>query len=175
MKLLTLVFIAILVLPATALALGNTDLKVQILPLDCLFEVVNDGSNTIHYLTPAECGQLTPPPPNPAPAPINPITNQPPSSTTNSFSQANVVQDTAPTIVDNGVQIIGLPIEPEAKSQPPKPDNFPILALTAAGVLLLIALIIDNFFEFGLIQLINKIYLKIGRLASTIFKHRFRG
>jgi hypothetical protein len=35
--------------------------KQQILPFDCVFETVNDGSGTINYLTPAECGQIIPP------------------------------------------------------------------------------------------------------------------
>jgi hypothetical protein len=39
----------------------HTTLKQQILPIDCVFETVNDGSGTIHYLTPAECGQIIPP------------------------------------------------------------------------------------------------------------------
>jgi hypothetical protein len=39
----------------------HATLKQQILPIDCVFETVNDGSGTIHYLTPAECGQIIPP------------------------------------------------------------------------------------------------------------------
>jgi hypothetical protein len=39
----------------------HTTLKQQILPLDCVFETVNDGLGTINYLTPAECGVLIPP------------------------------------------------------------------------------------------------------------------
>ncbi len=42
-----------------------TSLKQQILPLDCVFQVVNDGSNTVVYLTPAQCGQIIDVPPNP--------------------------------------------------------------------------------------------------------------
>ena len=34
----------------------NATLKQEILPLDCVFDTVNDGSNTIIYLTPIECG-----------------------------------------------------------------------------------------------------------------------
>ncbi len=43
----------------------DTKLKVQILPEDCLFDIVNDGSNSIVYLTPAECGQTVPGPVDP--------------------------------------------------------------------------------------------------------------
>ena len=34
----------------------NATLRQQIVPLNCMFETVNDGSGTIHYVTPAECG-----------------------------------------------------------------------------------------------------------------------
>lgn len=36
--------------------------KQQILPLNCVFEVVNVGLGTIKYLTPEECGQIITPP-----------------------------------------------------------------------------------------------------------------
>jgi hypothetical protein len=39
----------------------NATLKQQILPLDCIFEEVNDGLGTIHYLTPEACGVIIPP------------------------------------------------------------------------------------------------------------------
>ena len=50
-------------------------LKQQILPLDCVFQVINDGSNTVVYLTPAQCGQIIDIPPTtggetPIPTPI---------------------------------------------------------------------------------------------------------
>lgn len=51
----------------------------RILPLECVFEVVNDGSNTITYLTPEACGIIIPPDPDPDPE-TNP--NQPNSPTT---------------------------------------------------------------------------------------------
>jgi hypothetical protein len=46
--------------PALAQAAQPT-LKQQILPLECVFETVNDGLGTIHYLTPTECGVVLPP------------------------------------------------------------------------------------------------------------------
>jgi hypothetical protein len=36
----------------------------KILPLNCVFEQVNDGTGTIIYLTPAACGQVITPPPS---------------------------------------------------------------------------------------------------------------
>lgn len=32
-------------------------LRLRILPLECVFETVNDGSNQVVYITPEECGQ----------------------------------------------------------------------------------------------------------------------
>lgn len=45
----------------------HTRLKLQILPIDCIFEIIDDGYNTIHYLTPEECGVFIPTP-TPTPA-----------------------------------------------------------------------------------------------------------
>lgn len=33
----------------------------KILPLDCIFTVVNQGTGELHYVTPAACGVVTPP------------------------------------------------------------------------------------------------------------------
>jgi hypothetical protein len=61
------IFIYLIVQQSVLLACIWTSLPVKaatatfsqnILPLDCLFETVNDGTNTIHYLTPAQCGQI---------------------------------------------------------------------------------------------------------------------
>jgi hypothetical protein len=49
-----------LIFPGRASA-HHTTLKQQILPIDCIFETINDGLNTINYLTPAECGVIVPP------------------------------------------------------------------------------------------------------------------
>jgi hypothetical protein len=37
----------------------DTDVQLQILPLDCLFSIVNDGVGTIKYLTPQQCGYFS--------------------------------------------------------------------------------------------------------------------
>ncbi len=39
----------------------NTNFGVQIVPLECQFEVVDSGTNQIVYLTPEECGQVIDP------------------------------------------------------------------------------------------------------------------
>lgn len=41
----------------------STNFKQQIFPLNCVFEVINDGLGTIHFLTPKECGVIIPSPP----------------------------------------------------------------------------------------------------------------
>lgn len=48
----------VLTMSTACQAAPSNSLRVQILPLDCLFEVVNDGLNTVNYLTPAQCGQI---------------------------------------------------------------------------------------------------------------------
>lgn len=51
---------------ADAAYAADTSLKQQILPLDCVFETVNDGTGTLHYLTPEACGVVIPQIPVPA-------------------------------------------------------------------------------------------------------------
>jgi hypothetical protein len=78
----TLVLFTVL-LPSSSQA-SNTELELKILPLDCIFEIINDGNNTIHYSTPEECGVYVPPPDGPPSSPPGqpPITppDGPPSS-----------------------------------------------------------------------------------------------
>lgn len=75
-------------------------LKQQILPLECIFEIVNDGSNTIVYLTPEECGVVIPPDPPVDPVdPTDPIT--PPVTPSEPVRQ--------PTIIDTGSGIVVIP------------------------------------------------------------------
>jgi hypothetical protein len=55
------IVIGVLLAPAASVSAEHTTFKQQILPFDCVFETVSDGSGTINYLTPAECGQIIPP------------------------------------------------------------------------------------------------------------------
>lgn len=43
---------------------ASTNFEQKILPLNCQFEEVNDGTGTIIYLTPEQCGALVNPPPS---------------------------------------------------------------------------------------------------------------
>jgi hypothetical protein len=66
-------------IPGAGAAPGK--LKQQILPIDCVFQIVNDGSNTITYLTPEKCGVIINPPVSPPTTPTSPNPNGiPPSS-----------------------------------------------------------------------------------------------
>jgi len=76
------VLFAILLLPFGLIftqktyASSNDNLQLQILPLDCVFEIVNDGLNTVHYVTPEKCAQELPQqsnPSNPQPSQNYPI------------------------------------------------------------------------------------------------------
>lgn len=39
----------------------SSSLKQQILPQNCIFQTVNDGTGTLFYVTPEECGVIIPP------------------------------------------------------------------------------------------------------------------
>lgn len=63
-----LVLSIIALLPhATANAAGTTQLQLKVLPIDCIYEVINDGLNSVVYITPEECGQQIDPLPDPQP------------------------------------------------------------------------------------------------------------
>lgn len=47
-----------------AYAAGSSQFKVDVYPLNCVFEYIDVGSRQIMYLTPRECGQHTEPPVN---------------------------------------------------------------------------------------------------------------
>lgn len=53
-----------------------TKLSVEILPLNCVFEIIDTGTNQIRYITPKLCGKYVPPdPPPPTDPEIPPTTN----------------------------------------------------------------------------------------------------
>lgn len=54
-------------MPSSALAVHAT-FKQQIVPMNCVFQQVNDGTGTIIYLTPKECGVIVNPPPGSKPS-----------------------------------------------------------------------------------------------------------
>lgn len=55
---LTLVMLAFMICAPVAAFAETTKLWLSILPKDCVFEIIQDGSNEVIYLTPIECGQL---------------------------------------------------------------------------------------------------------------------
>ncbi len=50
----------------------DTSLTQKILPLDCVFQIINDGTGTIYYVTPKACGVVVPTPPTDHTKPDNP-------------------------------------------------------------------------------------------------------
>lgn len=76
----------------------DADITQEIVPLDCVFQIVNDGSGTVIYLTPNECGHPLPPDPETPPTPTP--------------------QPTIITVVDTGRGIVQIPFVPVAGSQP---------------------------------------------------------
>ena len=66
----------IMAVPAPVFA-RDTELEQKILPMNCVFEEVNDGLGSLYYLTPKECGIITPPPSAPGPS-SNPVFVQTP-------------------------------------------------------------------------------------------------
>ena len=98
---------------------ASSDVKLQILPLECQFNIVNDGSNTVQYITPVECGQpiLSPTDPDYEPPLLQGDQSQ---VGVRSFRvSANSIQDTSTTVIDTGTVIIGLP----QKKPIPRADN----------------------------------------------------
>ncbi len=57
-----LISIALASIGSATHAAPTPSLKQQILPLECVFQEVNDGTGTLIYLTPIECGQPIIPP-----------------------------------------------------------------------------------------------------------------
>jgi hypothetical protein len=83
-------FIILSFMFATPVHATDSQVTQSILPLHCIYQIVNDGSGTIIYLTPVECGRIISPSP-PATLPID---------TTNGTQQPQLVT----TVVDTGTQ-----------------------------------------------------------------------
>jgi hypothetical protein len=108
--------------------------KQQILPLNCVFEDINDGLGTLHYLTPAECGQIIPPPPPVDTGPPDTVKTPAPSSkpvtvkrnslvnlAPNSTSQRPINTVVPPVVTANGPFI-------NSSSEVTKPHGFVVHA-----------------------------------------------
>lgn len=78
MKYLATVIIGLVVylaIPWQQVSATDSTLELRVFPLECVFETVNDGSNQIIFITPAECGQQV----GPLLGPVgNPGQGQPP-------------------------------------------------------------------------------------------------
>jgi hypothetical protein len=107
-----------LLLPSVAHA-ETTNFTQQILPLNCVFETVNNGTGTIHYLTPAACGQVVHPMLTPG---FNASAKPSDKARANAFGQraANVhlFQPKASTVTG-----IDIPIEGQPDQATPSPSE----------------------------------------------------
>lgn len=62
-SLLFVLAVGVALLPAAPAQAATTTFSQKILPLNCVFQEVNDGTGTLIYLTPQECGVILTPPP----------------------------------------------------------------------------------------------------------------
>ena len=77
-------FTSLLITPSSSAL--QSKLKLEILPINCIFEIVDTGTNKVNYITPVECGKYVPPPPLPEPPAEPPITPTPTSGGSNNGS-----------------------------------------------------------------------------------------
>jgi hypothetical protein len=104
----------------------STNLSQRILPLNCIFETVNDGTGTLHFLTPEACGVLVPPTP-----PIVEPTDLQPSDSTNStpVNQPISLQPQATQQITSVPLPVAQPT-PDAQQPPKQSSEAPIKART---------------------------------------------
>ncbi len=100
--------------PATALSAHAPDARFtqKILPLNCVFDEVNDGLGTLTYLTPAECGQII----TPIVTPGKPNQNGQPSTITP--KPVLIFQSTFRSVTPQYTRSIGLQPEPLPPNTP---------------------------------------------------------
>jgi hypothetical protein len=87
----------------------QSQFKVKILPMNCLFDVVDDGSNEITYLTPEACDQA-----DAATVPLPPSESNPSPTTPSLVSQAGervAEPDTPPSDAPDEQPIVFDPLE----------------------------------------------------------------
>jgi hypothetical protein len=161
-------------MPASVAYATDTNIVLQILPLECSFDIVNDGNNTIHYITPVACGQALPPSDNPTAGPTIIQGEQPTQPRSFLSAQKNSIQETAPTIIDNGTEIIGIPSStPKSDSKLPNPSQPNRIFVIILVVILIIALtlvLIANIIGFALIASIVQASIRIAAFFRTIIK-----
>ena len=157
----------------------DTNIILQILPLECSFDIVNDGNNTIHYITPIACGQLLPPSVNPTIEPTVIQGEQPNQSRIFLQTQKNSIQETSPTIIDNGTEVIGIPSPTPyndiKKPITPPPRHILMIILGVTLIIVLAVVLVENIFGVALIAPIAQFIIHTAMFFRTIIKTILRG
>ncbi len=101
--------LSLIVLATGTVRAEDVALKQQIVPMDCIFEEVNDGLGTLHYLTPEACGVIIP----------TPSTSPPPAVSSTSFTPApeplvnqTVTHDHPPRVIGSNNTVNGSGSDP---------------------------------------------------------------
>jgi hypothetical protein len=161
-------------MPASVAYATDTNIVLQILPLECSFDIVNDGNNTTHYITPIACGQALPSSDNPSAGPTIIQGEQPAQPRNFLRTQKNSLQETAPTIIDNGTEVIGIP-RPTRKNDVKQPISTPPthIFMTIVGITLIIALtvvVFENIVGIALVGPIAQAIIHIPIFFRTMLK-----
>lgn len=163
----------LLLTPAFALAGSSSDVTVQILPLNCVFETLNDGSNTIQFITPAECGVVSPP--VTGPFSDNASASQGSSAATlQPGENADPLQETAPTVIDNGVTITYPKKEQSSpRSQPSEPFSSLSWPNVAAAIIsvFFILILVSKLLGFGAFHILIKPILLLKRIFLSLINN----
>jgi hypothetical protein len=126
----------------------NANLKQEILPLDCVFDTVNDGSNTIIYLTPIECGIPIDGPKEPTSEPTVTIVS---TETTRIFQIPLLLRNTIVTVPGGSQQLITRLYneqvttiqEPQALQTPMTQTSNPVpLVIIGIGIVAIVLILI---------------------------------
>ena len=129
---------------ATGSTAAATTFGQRILPMDCVFETINDGTGTLHYLTPAACGVVVTPSPSEPDIPI--LSPQP-----NLNFSTGTASPTTPIPAHSNTSTVQLPwqqvvTQDAGKAHPafssPSHVSGVVIASTAVGIVAVIALVI---------------------------------
>lgn len=127
---------------------ADPSLELKVLPLDCVFETVNDGSSVLRYLTPEDCGQIVSVPSVGQPIPdgsnpssittINPYFSRPGDVINPSGA---VYLDTVDDSVDSPNVAVVVPIQRHALS---KTENM-LYSVLAAGLIVAVVFALNTY------------------------------
>lgn len=129
-----------------SVAAAGTTFGQKILPMDCVFETINNGTGTLHYLTPATCGAVLVPPPS-----DSDISVLPAQPTTAIGRESVSLLLTSPYAADAAVELPWRQIVTQNSTtdhptlSSPSHVNGVVVAAAAAGILVILALAVFLF------------------------------